>query len=58
MCDLARDLTREHACWDKSSSVYKYSQAKNIEVVFEDFNILERGYPKYLDRIIFWYFFF
>ena len=43
---------QEHASWDKASSVYKYSQDKNITVSFEDFQVLERGYPKYLDRKI------
>ena len=44
--------TKEHARWDKKSSVYKNSEAKNIQVVHEDFSILERGYPKYFDRKI------
>ena len=42
----------EHARWDKTSSIYKNAQEKNIQVTNGDFRILERGYPKYLDRII------
>ena len=44
--------TYEHGHWDKGSSIFKYSQQQGIDVDFEDFKILERGYPKYLDRVI------
>ena len=44
--------SREHAEWDKSSSIYKNSRENNIEVTDDDFVVLERGYPKYLDRKI------
>ena len=44
--------TQEHAKWDKASSVYKFSKENNVKVSFEDFQILEKGYPKYLDRKI------
>ena len=44
--------TYEHGHWDKSSSVYKFGREKGIDINFEDFKIIERGYPKYLDRRI------
>ena len=43
---------REHAEWDKNSSIYKNSREKEIEVNSEDFVILEAGYPRYIDRKI------
>ena len=43
--------TQEHAT-DKKSSVYKNAQTNNIDVSYEDFVILERGFPKYRDRKI------
>ena len=36
----------------QESSIYKNSQIKRIEVKHEDFQILERGFPKYCDRKI------
>ena len=44
--------TQEHGSWDKKSSIYKNSLLKNIEVAHDDFKILERGYPRYIDRKI------
>ena len=44
--------THEHAVTDKKSSIYKNAQTNEIEVSFDDFKILERGFPKYLDRKI------
>ena len=44
--------SKEHARWDKQSSIYKFGQEKGITISFEDFQILERGYPKDLDRKI------
>ena len=44
--------TREHAATDKESSIYKNSQTKNLDVSDNDFKVLERGFPKYLDRRI------
>ena len=43
---------QEHASWDKASSIYKFGQRKNIQINFEDFQILEKGLPKYKDRKI------
>ena len=43
---------QEHASWDKNSSVYKYSQQCNVDVTFNDFSILEKGYSKIVDRRI------
>ena len=43
---------QEHEKWDKASSVYKYGQEKGINIQTEDFKIVEKGYPKYLDRKI------
>ena len=43
--------TDEHARMQESS-IYKNSQIKTIEVKHEDFQILERGFPKYCDRKI------
>ena len=43
---------QEHEEWDKASSVYKYGQEKGINIQTEDFVIVEKGYPKYLDRKI------
>ena len=42
----------EHGHWDKSSAIYKYGQEQGIDINFEDFKIIERGYPKNLDRRI------
>ena len=42
----------EHGHMDKNSSIYKYGQTQGIDINFEDFRIVERGYPKYLDRRI------
>ena len=42
----------EHGHWDKKSSIYKYGEVNGIEIKFEDFRIVEKGYPKYLDRRI------
>ena len=44
--------TKQHALWDKASSVYVNSLTKNINVSFGDFTILEKGYNKCLDRKI------
>ena len=44
--------TNQHTGEDKTSAVYKYTQAAKVEVDRDDFTILERGYPKYLDRLI------
>ena len=44
--------TNQHTGEDKASAVYKYTQAAKVEVDRDDFTILERGYPKYLDRLI------
>ena len=44
--------TKEHASWDKASAIYKNSLATNVQVSDEDFIILERGYPRYFDRLI------
>ena len=41
-----------HGHWDKKSSIYKCSVENGIEINFEDFKIVERVYPKYLDRRI------
>ena len=43
---------KEHVVEDKTSAVYKYSQEENIQIDRDDFTILERGYPKYIDRVI------
>ena len=44
--------TQEHIMTDKESSIYKNSRSKNLEASDEDFKILEKGLPKYLDRRI------
>ena len=44
--------TYEHGHWDKNSSIFKYGQENGIDINFEDFQIVEKGYPKYLDRRI------
>ena len=44
--------TTEHGRWDKNSSIFKHGQEQGIEIKFEDFKIVEKGYPKYLDRRI------
>ena len=44
--------THEHAAVDKESSIFKNSREKNIEVTDDDFKILEKTLPKYLDRRI------
>ena len=44
--------THEHAHTDKESAVFKNSQEKNLDVAHEDFQILEKGFPKLLDRRI------
>ena len=44
--------TDEHSRWDTNSSIYKYGQETGIEISFEDFKIVERGYPKCVDRKI------
>ena len=44
--------THEHAQVDKESSVYKNSQVNNLHVTHEDFQILEKGLPKFLMRRI------
>ena len=44
--------TEEHAHDDKGSAVYKNSQAKNLVVSHDNFQILEKGFPKLLDRRI------
>ena len=36
----------------KNSSIFKYGQENGIDINFEDFQIVEKGYPKYLDRRI------
>ena len=43
---------QEHATWDKASSVFKFAQRKNVSVSFSDFEVLEKGFPKNLDRKI------
>ena len=45
-------LGKEHGHWDKNSSLFKYGQEQGIDINFEDFKIVETGYPKYLDRRI------
>ena len=44
--------TQEHASWDKNSSVYKFGQQNNLQISFEDFQVLERGFAKATDRKI------
>ena len=44
--------TKEHASWDKASAIYKNSITRNVQVSDDDFIILERGYPRYFDRLI------
>ena len=44
--------THEHASTDKESAIYKNSEAKNLDVSPEDFQILEKGFPNLLDRRI------
>ena len=44
--------THEHAYTDKESAIYKNSEAKNLDVSPEDFQILEKGFPNLLDRRI------
>ena len=43
---------KEHGLWDTKSSIFKYGVEHGIDINFEDFKILEKGYPKYLDRRI------
>ena len=43
---------KEHEKWDKASSVNKYGQEKGINIQPNDFKIVEKGYPKYVDRKI------
>ena len=44
--------TKEHGLWDTKSSIFKYGVEHGIDINFEDFKIVEKGYPKYLDRRI------
>ena len=40
----------EHCHTDKESSVYKHKVAKNLEVSENDFEIVEKGFSKRLNR--------
>ena len=42
--------TYEHCCTDKASAVYKYKTVKNIDISANDFEIIERGFSKTVDR--------
>ena len=42
--------TYEHCFTDKHSSIFKHKIAKTLEVSQTDFEILDRGYNKRLDR--------
>ena len=42
--------TYEHCCTDKASAVYKYKTMKNIDISANNFEIIERGFPKTVDR--------
>ena len=42
--------SHEHCFTDKKSSVYKYKQENQVEISEEDFEIIDRGYPKKRNR--------
>ena len=42
--------SHEHCSTDKASAVYKYAEANNLHITGEDFSVLEKGYPKTVDR--------
>ena len=42
--------THKHCFTDKKSAVHKYKEANNIDITPEDFQIIDRGYSKMLDR--------
>ena len=40
----------QHCNTDKLSSVYRYKQAQGIEISAENFEVIEKGYPRLIDR--------
>ena len=42
--------SHEHCATDKNSSVYKYKQANQLEISEDDFQILEKGFSKKINR--------
>ena len=42
--------TYQHGHTDKKSSVYKFKEETGVPISLEDFQVLEKGYPKTLDR--------
>ena len=44
------DRTYQHCQTDKKSSIYKYKIEKQVEISKDDFEILDQGYSKKLDR--------
>ena len=42
--------THEHCFTDKKSAVYKFKEANQVDISPEDFQIIDRGYSKTLDR--------
>ena len=42
--------THEHCFTDKKSAVFKFKEANRMDITPEDFQIIDRGYSKTLDR--------
>ena len=42
----------QHCVTDKESSVYKYKHSKNAEVSADNFEIVDKGYPRLVNRRI------
>ena len=52
VCPKVRIGTRmyEHINTDKGSSIYKHKVRNNLVITEDNFEILDRGFPKTLDR--------
>ena len=42
--------TYEHCCTDKTSAVHKYKTRKNVVISDNDFEIIDKGFPRTVDR--------